>query len=98
MNCCGCGTPSNGPSARGVLVKRIETRPGAKSGALVSYPEPFTDGLGEKYICDDCFVLTEAARLVGDYDQGHDVPPDDYEVPNARRTLPCLPTPFQTWR
>lgn len=98
MLCCGCGSSSSDPEARGVLIKRIETRPGKKSGAPVSYPEPFTDGTDEKYICNDCFIETEAARLVGDYDQGHDTPPDDYEVPYAERPLPGMFATFPGWR
>ena len=98
MLCCGCGGSSNEADARGVLIKKVEIRPGQKSGALVPFPEPFTDGSDEKYLCNECFLSSEAARLVGDYDQGGDIPPSDYEEPNAERSMSGLPPAFPQWR
>ena len=98
MLCSGCGASSSDPETRGVLIRRVVIQPGKKSGALVPHPDAFTDGTEEKYICNECFLDTEAARLVGDYDQGHDIPPSDYEVPHAKRPMCGLPTAFPRWR
>lgn len=98
MLCCSCGSSSSEEEARGVLIKKIETKTGQKSGAPVPYPVPFTDGFEEKYICNECFLQTDTARMVGDYDQGNDIPPPDYEVTYAERSMPGLPPAFPRWR
>lgn len=95
MTCCGCGTSVSKNGVIGVLIKKVVTKPGPKSGTPVPYSEPFNNGKIEKFVCNDCLLATDAAHLLGEYDQRDDIP--DEEIINERDIVPSMFTTLQRW-
>lgn len=96
MICCGCGTKFDFDTP-GVIIKTISADVSPKSGRPIPQEDFFPDGRSEKFICASCLFETEAARMLGFYDQA-EVTDFPMEVKLSESThVPSMSAAYLPW-